>query len=99
MTDNEKTFHGAKKLYEVMHLTLKHYLPQGKPLPESYRDAWYEIFKIVDSGVLEEITNEPIIEEEVKQLDMLGLLFKEMSADMADKDNGTEVDKEKEKTN
>jgi len=75
MTENDKTLHGCKKLYEVMHLTFRHYLPQGKPLPETYRDAWYEIFKIIDSGILDNITEEPIIEEEVKQLDMIDLFF------------------------
>jgi hypothetical protein len=98
MSDVKPFDHFMRKLYEVLHLHHRHYLPQGKPEPLYYREVFYELFKVYDKGVLEEMSQEPIIEEEVKQLDMLTIFFQENSDIMADKGNGTDVDQEKEKT-
>jgi len=90
MTDNERNWHLAKKLYEVQHLTFRHFIPLGKPFPDSYFEIWREIFKIIDSGVLDNFLQDPILEDEVKQLD----IFTHLSPDtLADKSNGTPIDK------
>lgn len=76
MTDNERFRHFCKKFHEVLHLSFNHYEPLGKPLPPHYYDVFYEIYKIFDSGVLDELAREPISEEIVQQLDIFDLLTK-----------------------
>ena len=94
MTDNELFEHFLKKVYEVLHLHYKHYMPQGKPEPILYRDVFYHLYKIYDSGVLEELSKEPILEAEVKQLDMLASLFEiENKTNWQISPNGTILDK------
>jgi len=78
MTDNESFDHFLRKMYEMLHLHFKHYMPVGKPEPLIYREAFYELYKIYDSGILEDLSKEPIIEEEVRQLDMIATLFQEI---------------------
>ena len=70
MTDEEKDYHVVLKIYEFMHLTLKHYLPLGKPLPDAYRDYWYSLYTVIDSGAFDSFVNDPLETEQVKQLDM-----------------------------
>ena len=81
MTDSDRFNHFLKKCYEILHLHFKHFMPQGKPEPVHYRDFFYQIYKIYDSGVLEELCKEPIMEEEVRQLDILSILFPDIEAD------------------
>ena len=89
MTENDSFHHFRKKFYEVLHLDFRHYIPQGKPRPSYYRDVDYQLFKIWDSGVLPELTKEPILDEEVKQLDM----FTHTETDKtSDSKNGIKVD-------
>ena len=89
MTDNERDFHQVKKLYEHLHLTLRHFLPLGKPLPDSYRDTWEAVYSLVDSGALDHLAKEPIDDEVVRQLD----IFTHVSPDeLANRGNGTDVD-------
>ena len=95
MKEAEAYQHFEKKLYERLHLKYRHFIPLGKPLPESYRDMSFQLFKIFDSGVLEDMTQEPILEDEVKQLDMLTMFF---SANASDNGDGTDVDNTSEKT-
>ena len=85
MNENERIDHFMKKFYEVLHLHFRHYLPNGKPEPPHYRDVLYEVYKIYFNGNLEELSQEPLMEEEVKQLDMLTLLFSDKTTE---KDNG-----------
>ena len=90
MTDQEREFHICKKIYEVIHLTFRHYIPLGKPLPESYFEVWRQIHGLVDSGVFDYFVREPILEDEVRQLD----IFTHVSPDvLAEKSNGTPIDK------
>ena len=70
MTDIDRFEHFMKKIYETLHLHFKHYLPMGKPEPVQYRDVFYELYRIYDNGSLDFLSKEPIMEEEVKQLDM-----------------------------
>jgi len=83
----------VKKLYEVLHLYFKHYLPAGKPFPEYYREVFYELFKIWKKGCLEELTKEPIVQETVLQLE----LYKELPKQQLTID-GMDVDRVKPKT-
>ena len=89
MTDNESFDHFIKKVYEVLHLHLKHYMPVGKPEPLYYRDVLYEVYKIYDSGVLEELSKEPIMSEEVKQLDLLSYFFSDKTVNLSGDFTGT----------
>ena len=95
MTDNDRFDHFLKKFYEVLHLHFRHYLPLGKPEPIYYRDIFYELYKIYYSGVLEEMSKEPIVSEEVKQLDFLTELLIEHADSVAENWSGTLFDQEK----
>ena len=71
MTSNEQYDHFLRKIYECLHLHYRHYLPLGKSEPLHYRNVFYELYRIYESGSLDELGKEPILEEEVKQLDMM----------------------------
>jgi len=79
-------------LYEVLHLHFKHYMPVGKPEPLYYRDVFFELYRIYDSGILDELSREPILEEEVKQLDLLSEFFAEQTANLSEDFGGTLFD-------
>jgi len=98
MNDHKQFDHFLKKCYEVLHLHFRHYLPLGKPEPLIYSDVLYELYKIYDSGSLEEMSKEPVIEEEVKQLDFLSALFEERATTMSVNGDGTLFDQPKSKT-
>lgn len=74
MTEFDSFEHFIKKFYEIFHLYFKHYLPQGKPCPEYYRDVFYEMYKLWDCGKLPELTKEPIVEEVVFQMELFKTL-------------------------
>ena len=89
MTDNERTLHALKKINEILTLTLTHYIPQGKQLPESYRDTLEVLWGVYYDGCLESITSEPLIHEDVTQV----VLFMQPKPDeKADLFNGTKLD-------
>lgn len=94
MTDQDSFEHFLKKVYEILHLHFRHYLPLGKPEPMHYRDALYQLYKIYDNGILEEISKEPILDEEVKQLDLLAGLFSENTDSVAEHFGGTLFDQQ-----
>ncbi len=98
MTDNDRFYHFLKKYYEALHLMFRHYIPNGKPYPEHYSEVLLELYRIWDKGCLEELTQEPIIEEEVKQLDMFTFNLFNQSANMSVNENGTDIDISKPKT-
>jgi len=98
MTDNDSFNHFMKKCYEILHLHFRHYLPVGKPEPLLYREFFFELYKIYDSGVLEELSQEPILEEEVKQLDFLSAFFSDQPDILTKNGNGPLFDKEEVKT-
>lgn len=77
MTDPEQFDHFLRKIHERLFLHFRHFLPMGKPEHESYAELFYQLYKIYDSGVLEDLASEPILEKEVKQLD----IFTHMEAD------------------
>ena len=75
MNEVERFDHWLRKVYECLHLHYKHFLPIGKPEPMHYNEVFYELYKVYTTGRLEVLSREPIMEEEVKQLDILSLLF------------------------
>ena len=87
--NNEEHFnHFLKKVHEKLFLHFRHYIPMGKPEPESYAQLFFQLFKIYESGVLEEMTSEPVMEKEILQLD----IFEHMTPDeVADKQPVQEV--------
>jgi len=95
MSDIKRFDHFLKKVYEGLHLHFRHYMPLGKPEPIWYRELFYQIYKLYDSGILEEISKEPVIDEEVQQLDMFQQQIK--LTDSQNKQLGTELDKDKTK--
>lgn len=70
MTDPEQFDHFLRKIHEKLFLHFRHFLPMGKPEAESYTELFYQLYKIYDSGVLGDLGDEPILEQEVKQLDI-----------------------------
>ncbi len=81
MTDPEQFDHFKKKIFEKLFLHYRHFLPMGKPEPESYAELDFQLYKIYSSGVLEEMTAEPILEQEVKQLDIFNNIEPDKEAD------------------
>ena len=79
MTEFDSYDHFVKKAYEWLHLWFKHYLPLGKTPPEPYRDFFYELFKIWESGRLPELSKEPMIDKTVEQLGLFKSLPKSQS--------------------
>lgn len=75
MKENERFDHFVKKVYECLHLHFRHYLPQGRSEPAIYRDVFYHLYKMYYSGCLEELSKEPILDDEVKQLDLFEQLL------------------------
>ena len=73
MKENESVLHFIKKMGEAITLTLEYHLPNGKDIPDSYRDIFYELYKIYDNGTLEWLCKEPLIQKEAVQ----GMLFME----------------------
>jgi hypothetical protein len=78
MTDNESFKHFKLKCYEQLHLENRHYIPLGKNMPEHYNKLNFVLFKAWENGDIPEFGNEPILEEEVKQLD----IFSQRQADI-----------------
>jgi len=70
MTDQEGFDHFRLKCHEALLLWHRHYKPLGKTPPEHYDRLDYELFKIYQNGTLPEFIDEPVMDEEVKQLDM-----------------------------
>ena len=100
MTEFDSFDHFIRKRYEVYRLYFKHYLPQGKPLPNYYRDVFYEDFKLWESGALEELNKEPMVQETVEQLGLFKPLPKRSLFDMTKRPvylNGPLIDKDKPK--
>lgn len=88
-----KEFHKFKyKFFESQHLDFKYYIPLGKPRPYIYREIDYQLFKIYESGVLDELLEEPLTEEGVKHLESFDQMPKSQ-----DNNKGTTVDKDKAK--
>ena len=73
MTDNERTLHGVKKLNEILTLTLTHYIPQGKTLPESYRDTLEVVYEMIWEGKLDHIIKVPLLQPEEIQTKLFGM--------------------------
>jgi len=76
MTEFDGFDHFIRKKYEVYHLYFRHYLPQGKPVPNYYRDVFYEDFRLWESGRLPDLTKEPIVKEATDQLQLFSPLPK-----------------------
>ena len=70
MTDNEGFRHYWLKWFEAMFLEQRHYIPLGKSCPDHYDRMRYIIFKAWKNGDIPEFGVEPIMEQEVKQLDL-----------------------------
>ena len=96
MTEFDSFMHFVRKKHEVYHLYFRHYLPQGKPLPEYYRDVIFEDFKLWESGKLPELTKEPMMDEYAKQLGLFEPLPKRQINSIITS-SGTPFDKDKEK--
>jgi len=89
MTETERFDKFCKKIYEVLHLHYRHYLPQGKPEPVIYRPVFYELHKMYYNGALDELAKEPILEEEVKQLDLFIPLMEKLESQKDKKEEET----------
>ena len=89
MDDNELFLHFLKKINEQLTLAFSHYIPQGRQLPESYRDTLEVLWGVYYDGCLESITSEPLIHEDVTQV----VLFMQPKPDeVTDLFNGTKLD-------
>ena len=77
MTEQDARRHYVRKWHEALFLIERHYIPMGKPWPEHYNNMLYIIFKAFENGDIPEFGDEPILEQEVKQLD----IFSHMSSD------------------
>ncbi len=98
MDDFSGFSHFLLKVNERLTLMHGHYVPNGKQLPETDRDLLFELFKIYDDGCLENISKEPLIQEEIIQTDMFtGPASDNMASKAVKKSNGTEVDQNKKK--
>ena len=53
-----------------MFLEQRHYIPLGKSCPDHYDRMRYIIFKAWKNGDIPEFGEEPIMEQEVRQLDL-----------------------------
>ena len=92
---HDMSMHFLKKVYEKLHLLFTHHIPNGKQPPEITRDLIYELWKMDYSGVLENMSKEPLIQPVVTQPE----LFKDDTANVSVKNpikpNGTDVDNKK----
>ena len=97
MNDHELFFLFIQYVIQVTTLTLDYNLPNGKPLPPHYEDLYYQLYKILESGVLEEWSIEQPQQEIPVQTDLFSAIT---SVEGAEKQDGTLIDptKSKEKT-
>ena len=70
MTDQEGFDHFKLKCHEALLLNQRHYIPLGKTPPEHYDRLLFVLFKAYQNGDIPEFKDEPVMDEEVKQLDM-----------------------------
>lgn len=68
MEDDKGFNHFLLKINERLTLMYTHHIPNGKDLPNSYRDMLFELYRIYDSGVLEDISREPLAKPEQDKL-------------------------------
>jgi hypothetical protein len=70
MTDQEGFKHFKLKCHEALLLYHRHYEPLGKTPPEHYDRLDFVLFKAYQNGDVPEFIDEPVMDQEVKQLDM-----------------------------
>lgn len=70
MTENERFYQFLLKNHEMLTLMFTHHIPQGRPLPDSYREFLYEQYKVFYNGALEGISVDPIPTEQPIQVDL-----------------------------
>ena len=87
MTEQDAQRHYVRKWYEALFLIERHYIPMGKPWPEHYNAMLDIIIKALENGDIPEFGDEPILEKEVKQLD----IFTHMQPTEAVSDNRGEL--------
>ena len=78
-----------KKVNEILTLTFTHYIPQGKQLPESYRDTLEVLHEVLWEGKLDHIVKDSLIHEDVTQA---ALTFTTKPDEVTDLFNGTKLD-------
>ena len=90
MNENELFLLEMKKWHEMLTMTFKYYIPNGKPLPPQYEEAFFYLYKISESGSIEWLNKEPLSQDLPIQID----LFTSLTADVSDKspDNGDGTD-------
>lgn len=60
MNDEQQYFHFLKKVMEVLTLILDHNIPNGKAIPDSYRDILHALYKVYYNGEIDNLANEPL---------------------------------------
>lgn len=90
MTEQDGFKHYLLKCHEALFLIHRHYIPMGKQWPEHYNKLMYSLFKTYENGDIPEFGEEPVMEQEVKQLDIFMHIQSE-SDEVAEKEPVPEV--------
>jgi len=82
MNENELFYLELKRWHEMLTMTFKYYIPNGKPLPPQYEEAFFYLWKISESGSIEWLNREPLSQDLPIQVD----LFTSLTDNVTDKD-------------
>ncbi len=75
MNEHELFLSEMKKWHEMLTMTFKYYIPNGKSLPPSYEEAFFHLYKISADGVIEWLSKEPLTEDLPIQVDLFSSLI------------------------
>jgi len=88
MNEHELLLSELKKWHEMLTMTFKYYIPNGKSLPAAYEEAFFHLYKISQSGVIEWLSKEPLTQDLPIQVDLFSSLMPkaEKPDNLTDKD-------------
>jgi len=75
MNENELFYLELKRWHEMLTMTFKYYIPNGKPLPPQYEEAFFYLWKISESGTIEWLNKEPLTQDLPIQVDLFSSLL------------------------
>ena len=91
MNENELFLLEMKKWHEMLTMTFKYYIPNGKPLPPQYEEAFFYLWKISESGSIEWLNREPLSQDLPIQVDLFSSLIPKTNVE---EEETKEADKE-----
>lgn len=75
MNDNEQFYHFLLKIREALTLMFDFNIPNGKPIPDPYRDILFVLYKVYYNGEIDSLAKEPLLQANPVQLKVFSTLI------------------------